>query len=279
MSSDWQDYHVLHESHTVKGTVKVFSDLYSPQLENKRDISVYLPPSYSTSEKCYPTIYMHDGQNLFDAHTSYVGEWYIDETMERLAHEEDLEAIIVGIPNAGHNRLHEYSPFKDRRSLGWGHTYLKFVVETVKPLIDRSFRTLKARESTGIVGSSMGGLISLYAYFKYPEVFGMAGVISPALWFGEGAIYDYVEEAQFVAGKIYIDVGTHESVQIKAKDQVFGYDVPRYVISVRKMRELLEKKGYISGDNLHYVEDEGGIHNERDWAKRFPGAIRFLLSD
>ena len=277
--NNWQAYYLVHPENSVTGTVRILKDFYSPELENRRDIVVYLPPSYDDSDKCYPVIYMHDGQNLFDGHTSYVGEWFVDETMETLARDEGIEAIIVGIPNMGHNRLHEYCPFKDPRSLGWGGTYMQFIVKTLKPMIDRDFRTLSDRDNTGLMGSSMGGLISLYGFFKYPDVFGLGGIISPALWFGNAAIYPYVEESKFVSGKLYIDVGTHESVLIQAKDQVFGYDVPQYVISVRKMRDLLERKGYISGDNLLYVEDEGGIHNEKDWAKRFPDAIRFLLAE
>ncbi|MEQ8672458.1 MAG: alpha/beta hydrolase-fold protein [Aggregatilineales bacterium] len=278
--TDWVDYHTLRPDNTVSGNVKILQQFYSPELSNRRDLLVYLPPSYDQSpEKSYPVLYMHDGQNLFDGHTSYVGEWHVDETMQKLATEENIEVIVVGIPNMEQDRLHEYSPFKDRRSLGWGNTYMRFLVDSVKPVIDRDFRTLPDRDNTGIAGSSMGGLISLYGYFKYKDVFGIAGVISPALWFGEGAIYQYVEEAKFVPGKVYIDVGTHESVLIKAKDQTYGYDVPRYVISVRKMRDLLERKGYIEDQNLLYVEDEGAVHNEKDWARRFPDIMRFLYGD
>ncbi len=276
----WCAYDDVHPENTVTGTVKIAQNVYSPELGNKRDIVVYLPPSYTTNtEKHYPVLYMHDGQNLFDGNTSYVGEWFVDETMEKLSADEDIEVIIVGIPNMGTERLHEYSPFKDRRSHGWGNTYMRFIVDTLKPMIDRDFRTIPDRDSTGIAGSSMGGLISMYGFFQYPEVFGIVGVISPALWFGDGAIYDYVQAAKFVAGKIYIDVGTHESVLLKVKDQVYGYDVPRYVISVRKMRELLERKGYLNGENLIYVEDEGAIHNEKDWARRFPDVMKFLYGE
>ena len=154
--------------------------LESFELDNKRDILVYLPRSYATSDRSYPVLYMQDGQNLFDQETSFAGEWQVDEAMERLAEDEALEAIVVGIPNAGESRLAEYSPFADRRfGGGKADAYLRFVLGTVKPLVDRKFRTQRERESTGIAGSSMGGLLALYAFFEYGESFGRVGAVSP----------------------------------------------------------------------------------------------------
>src|SRR5690348_4734548 len=133
----WLDYpQAAGTGHTVVGTLKIYLGLWSPQLQNRRDILVYLPPSYSTGQRRYPVVYMHDGQNLFDDATSFVGEWKVDETMETLS-KEGIEAIVVGIPNQGEQRLDEYSPFRDRlRHGGRGDAYLSFVVRTVKPLID-----------------------------------------------------------------------------------------------------------------------------------------------
>jgi len=119
-----------------------------------RDLHAYLPPSYERSDRRFPGLYMHDGQNLFDATTSFAGEWGVDETMEELA-VEGLEAIVIGIPH-GEDRVREYTPFN-----GCGDEYLAYVVDTVKPLVDSSFRTLSDREHTGIMGSSLGALISL----------------------------------------------------------------------------------------------------------------------
>ncbi len=119
-----------------------------------RDLHAYLPPSYERSDRRFPGLYMHDGQNLFDATTSFAGEWGVDETMEELA-VEGLEAIVIGIPH-GEDRVREYTPFN-----GGGDEYLAYVVDTVKPLVDSSFRTLSDREHTGIMGSSLGALISL----------------------------------------------------------------------------------------------------------------------
>ena len=132
---------------------------------------------------------MHDGQNLFDEATSYNGEWQVDETMEALS-QAGYPAIVVGIPNLGARRIEEYNPFPDPQHGGQGQAYVAFIVETLKPLIDQQFRTLPDRLHTGIMGSSMGGLISLYAFFQHREVFGFAGVMSPSLWFAGRAIFD-----------------------------------------------------------------------------------------
>src|SRR5215217_1626799 len=164
---EWETYPAVDDGgeHTVVGTMKMLRDVQSPELENVRDLIAYLPPSYGDGERRYPVLYMHDGQNLFDQATSFGDEWRVDETMEELAG-EGLEAIVIGVPNMGEERCEEYSPFVDAQAGGGcGDDYLEFLVRTVKPLVDRSFRTLPDRENTGIAGSSMGGLISLYGFF------------------------------------------------------------------------------------------------------------------
>jgi predicted alpha/beta superfamily hydrolase len=273
----WQDYSTYrnHQPHTVKGDVQVLTGFESPQLHNQRDILVYLPPSYTKTSKRYPVLYMHDGQNLFDAATSFAGEWHVDETMEALS-PEGIEAIVVGIPNAGEKRLDEYSPFNQLR-IGGGHgdQYLAFIAETLKPMIDRTFRTCPERENTALFGSSMGGFISLYGFFRFPQVFGLAGIMSPAFWFARGAIYTYVENAPFSPGKIYLDVGTREHgggrTTLKAHSR-------RYYASVRRMQRTLVKKGYRPRHDLLYVEEKWAGHEEQAWARRLPAAIRFLLN-
>ncbi|WP_233493023.1 MULTISPECIES: alpha/beta hydrolase [unclassified Meiothermus] len=265
----WRPYPVGPD-HTVVGRVLVAKDFYSPELDNHRDLLVYLPPSYGSDGRRYPVLYMHDGQNLFDNYTSYVGEWRVDETMEGLA-KEGLEALVVGIPNARAERLREYSPFPDpEHGGGKGEAYLAFIVETIKPRIDRDFRTLPTREHTYVMGSSLGGLISLYALFRYPEVFGAAGVVSPAFWFANRAIFDYVEGHARVPGRVYMDVGFKEVTRSEVSSR-------RYLAEVRRMHRLLQHKGLRPGPDYLYVEDRQGQHNESDWARRLPGALRFLL--
>ena len=277
--SDWLDYQITRASngHTVVGSLKVLDNLYSPQLGNQRDIFVYLPPSYAAGAGHFPVLYMHDGQNLFDATTSFAGEWQVDESMEILS-EEGIEAIIVGIPNTGTARLDEYSPFfASGLGGGKGDSYLEFIVDTVKPLIDADFRTLPERENTSILGSSMGGLISLYAFFRHPDVFGAAGAMSPSLWFANRAINKYIRAAPFTPGKIYLDTGTREFGGNSSWLNILGRS-RRYCASVRRMQRILVKKGYRPRRDVLYVEEKWAHHGEDAWARRLPTAIRFLLN-
>jgi predicted alpha/beta superfamily hydrolase len=220
---------------------------------------------------------MHDGQNLFDEATSFAGEWRVDDALEELA-EEGIEAIVVGVPNTGANRLQEYSPFRDAR-FGGGRAaeYVTFVVETVKPLVDDAFRTTGQREATATIGSSMGGLFSLYAFFERPDVFGAVGAVSPSVGFAGGALIEYLERARFVGGRIYMDVGTNEG-RPQGRDPLQLRNTPgAYVRMVRDARDILVRKGYREGPDLLYVEKEGAVHNEAAWADRLPQLLRFLL--
>lgn len=248
----------------VGGDLRLLDRLYSPQLGNERHILVHLPASYDAEPwRCYPVLYMHDAQNLFDPHTSYAGAWEVDDVLAELRH-EGLEAIVVGIPHMGDGRLTEYSPFPDpRHGGGAGGAYLAFVADTVKPLIDADFRTLPEREQTGILGSSMGGLISLFAFFERPATFGFAGVMSPSLWYGRDELFRYLAAAPFVAGRLDLGVGTAEG----------GGMVP----NAQTLRELLLSKGYRLGESLRYVEEEGAGHHEWAWRCRLRDALLFLV--
>jgi predicted alpha/beta superfamily hydrolase len=264
--TDWQDYpeEPETEGHTVVGTVKVLRDLESPELGNRRDIFAYLPPSYREGERRYPVLYMQDGQNLFDAATAFSEEWHVDATMEEAAGRTGLEAIVVGIPNAGEARLDEYSPFPDeKKGGGRGDAYLDFLVHTLKPRVDAELRTLPDRESTGILRTSKGGLYSLYAFFRRPESFGFVGAMSPSLWFASGAVFDFVQEVDSPDGRLYLDVGSHEGMEA--------------VFDARRMRKLLIGKGYDTGSVFRYLEEPGAEHSEAAWARRLGGALQFLM--
>lgn len=263
--TDWQSYssYVLRTRHSVVGNLQVLPGVVSPQLGNARDLFVYLPPSYGTGDRRYPVLYMHDGQNLFDAALSYAGEWQVDETMELLA-AEGREAIVVGVPNMGYDRLLEYGPFAElRHGESRADAYLAFLAGTVKPLIDRDFRTLPDRANTGVAGSSMGGLISLYAFFRSPGVFGFVGSLSPALWFAERAIFAVIEAAELVPGKIYLDAGTDEG--------------PDMLANTRDLEQLLRTRGYHPGWDMRYVEEPKATHCESAWTGRLRDALMFLL--
>lgn len=253
----------LKQLDRVTGTVKVLPEVWSPERQNARDVFVYLPPSYETTAARYPVLYMQDGQNLFDDSLAFGAEWHVDEHMERLS-ALGLEAIIVGVPNAGEARLEEYSPYVDlQHGGGAGDRYLDFLTDTLKPLIDTHFRTKPETDFTGIAGSSMGGLLSLYGFLTRPRVFGFAGVMSPALWYADRQIYATVEQQTSPHGRLYLDVGTGEGEQT--------------VADVRRLHELLLKNGYRPGESLMYVEDDDADHSEEAWARRVRTALYYLL--
>jgi len=251
--------------HTVVGTVLVRRGVEGPDASAARDLFVYLPPSYGEGGRRYPVLYMHDGQNLFDRATSFGSEWEADETLEEASH-EGLECIVVGIPNAGDGRLDEYSPWRDprHRAGGRGDAYVDWIVDTVKPLVDAELRTRPERAHTGIAGSSMGGLISLYAFFRRPETFGFVGAMSPAFWFASRKIFGFVEGADHVPGRIYLDAGTGEGREV--------------LDDLRRMKEILLGKSYRLGKDLLCLVEMGGRHEERAWGRRLRREMYFLLN-
>src|SRR5262249_44323272 len=153
---------------------------HSKILNNDRRLIVWLPPGYNTRQQRYPVLYMHDGQNLFDDATSFLGEWHADETATMLIEQKRIEPIIiVGVENTGTSRLDEYTPTEGedrtgattRRAGGRGELYAQFLIQEVKPFIDANYRTLPDREHTAVAGSSLGGLISLYLGYQHGDVF------------------------------------------------------------------------------------------------------------
>jgi predicted alpha/beta superfamily hydrolase len=240
-------------------------DIWSPQLRNRRGVDVYLPDSYDSGRRRYPVVYMQDGQNLSDPAIAFCGNtWHLDEGLPWLA-ARGIEPIVVGIHNTGAERLAEYSPFADaRHGGGQGDRYARFVIDTVKARIDADYRTRKDRASTVIAGSSMGGLISLYAFFRRPSPFGAVAVMSPSVWFGGREILAFVQRSRLTRGRIYLDVGTNE-----------GRGTLR---DARTLNRVLRRKGY-KGDSLWYLEAEGHHHQEADWAWRLPQALEFLLRE
>jgi predicted alpha/beta superfamily hydrolase len=268
----WQSYEEVYgKKHTVVGDVRVWQGVSSSGLA-ARDILVYLPPNYESEAQYYPVLYMHDGQNIFDDLTAYAGEWGVDETAQTLA-ARGLPCIVVGIPNGGEARLDEYGPWYDERlkqhtATGQGGRaleYLAFLLGNVKPLVDASFRTSRLRSQTGISGSSMGGLVSLWAALEARETFGFCAALSSSFWLG-GKLEAFVSARVSPDLRIYLDVGGKES-NVKAQQNA-------YLKSNRKIRDLLESQGY----DLIYLEDANGLHNEADWRRRFPAALEWFLN-
>ena len=270
----WRPYVDQEPPYTVVGMLLERS-VWSPQLMNWRDVLVWLPDDYTHGTRRYPVIYMQDGQNLFDERRSHSGEWQVDETMHLLGG-EGLAAIIVGVPNMGAQRIQEYGPFPDPRfGLSRSERYLDWLTDTLKPLIDRDFRTIPERESTGIAGSSMGGLISLYAFVRRTATFGFVAAFSPSLWFVNAAILPLLTAAP-PTGRIYLDTGNREGPPGMLA-QLAPDEPSRMTLLAREAVAILERSGYRTGDNVCYVEDWEGRHHESDWARRLPNALRFLL--
>ncbi len=256
--------------HTLTGNIKEHRGFRSKILGNRRDVLVYLPRGYRRwSRKCYPVLYLHDGQNVFDAATAFNGvEWGVDETAQRLIRSNLIEPlIIVAVANTGEERVHEYAPTrgkfdKRKRSKGLLKNYGKFLTEELKPFIDRKYHTHPGPESTGLGGSSLGGLATLVLGLWYPKFFSRLAVLSPSIWWDDCVIFGMIESLEDkLPLKIWLDTGTHEE----------GWE------RARILRHLLVEKGWRLDDDLEYTEIEGGDHSEGAWSMRVDPFLRFLF--
>lgn len=255
---------------SITGNICTLNGFESPQLGNSRTILVYLPPEYDKTDDHYPVLYLQDGQNVFDARTSFAGqEWRADETAERLIAEKKLPPIIiVAIANTA-DRMNEYTAWKDAQHGGGdADKYLAFIADTVKPLIDRAYRTQPEREHTAIAGSSLGGLIALYAAYKRPDVFGEAAVLSPSLWWADGAAVKFVE-TQKPAQPVRLWLDT----DVPAEG---GANAPAGA-AARRLVKAFEAQGMAAEKDFRYEEIPGGQHNEDGWAARFDRVLIYLF--
>jgi len=257
--------------HTLTGNFGFHKSFQSRFLRNPRDIIVYLPPGYDSAGGArYPVLYMHDGQNLFDAATAFAGnEWGLDETCEELIQAGQIEPlIVVGIYNAGVERIAEYTHVKDRRGQGGrARAYGKLLMQELKPFIDSEYRTLTGAADTGLGGSSLGGLATLYLGLRHPGIFSRLMVMSPSVWWSNRAILREVSRAAYgTQQKIWLDIGTAEDRDPE--------------ISVRHtvdLRDALIAKGWQPSQDLEFLQDEGAGHNEQAWGRRVRDALRFLF--
>jgi len=246
------------ETQTKVPNVDVIDEhFYIPQLDRHRRIWVYRPTDYYYTEKNYTVIYMHDGQNLFDEATAFGDEWAIDKTLNAML----AECIIVGIDNS-EKRLTEYNYNDSEYGVGEGKQYMDFIITTLKPFIDKNFRTNTRREHTHIAGSSMGGLISLYGAMNYPEVFGGAGIFSPSFWLTPNAAEELKPLAERNANypqRFYFYGGAQE-----------GENMLEHIASVAGMLE--HYKHY----DVHAEVDAEGTHSEFCWRNKFPDYYSWL---
>ncbi len=258
---NWND---LLGSHTATGNTGIIDlDFFIPELGRTRRIWAYLPPDYYNSNNSYPVLYMQDGQNLFDVVYAFGSEWNVDESMQALFNSFSPSAIIVGIDNGEAERLNEYSPWVNTEyGGGQGEAYSEFIVNTLKPFIDATFRTLPDREFTGIMGSSMGGLISFYSSISNQNVFSKAGIFSPSFWFSD-SIYSFISQTGPLSPmRLYFLAGDQESSSM--------------IPNINSVMNALSSAGF-SGNEMNLKTVPGGQHAEWFWASEFSEAFQWLF--
>lgn len=262
--TNWSDHFPAPKKNNTAGKhVRIIDTaFYIPQLNRHRRIWIYLPESYASSKKRYPVLYMQDGQNVFDEATSGYGEWGIDEAVDTLGPRYG-ECMVVAIDHGGDTRMNEYSPFDMAKyGKGEGDRYADFLAKTLKPFIDKHYRTKKASKYNFIAGSSMGGLISFYSIFKYPSIFGAAGVFSPSFWIAPPFRQLDAARVRKLKGKIYFYAGGAEGESmVPDMMQVYG-----------------QLRGYGKVKMKTVIRAEGR-HNEGAWRKEFPAFYRWLMED
>jgi len=243
----------------------------SEYLQHPRSVLVYTPPGYEIDpERRYPVLYMHDGQNLMTPEDAFGGvAWAVDETAQALALAGEIDPIIiVAIYNTA-QRLEEYTHVPALRGRMKGHggnadAYGRMIIEELKPFIDAEYRTRPEREFTGLGGSSLGGLVSMYLGLEHPDVFSRLAVMSPSAWWANNQIIrDVARLGERLPLRIWLDIGKREGPRIKHQ--------------VRALKEILLANGWHIGADLAYLEVPDAKHEEAAWAERFGDVLRFLF--
>lgn len=255
---------------TRRGTLDHIRDFHSNILGNDRDITIYLPPGYNDRDDVrYPVLYLHDGQNLFEAERAFIPgqHWRLGEAADEVIGSRAARPMImVGIDNTGASRVDEYTPTNDPARNGGGKAkdYGRMIIEELKPIIDAKFRTLNDAPNTALGGSSLGGLATLHLGLTHPDVFGQLAVLSPSVWWHNRAILTDVESfSSPQRPRIWLDMGGREGVE--------GLN------DARSLRDLLRMKGWRDEADFNYFEDRRADHSERAWAKRAPAVLEFLF--
>lgn len=248
---------------TASDNVFIVNDtMLIPQLNRTRGIWIYLPPDYDSEDYYYPVLYMHDGQNLFEDTTSYMGEWGVDETLDSLFDDGYEVPIVIGINNGGMLRIEELTPWANEKyGGGMGDRYMRFIVETLKPEVDKRYRTLPEAEHTAIMGSSLGGLISFYGGMKYNNTFKKIAAFSPTFWYSD-SLYTFTE-------KTNIDPDTR--VLLLGSELEDSTMVP----DMKRIADILLTK--LPADRIRVIGTSYGAHSEWYWKKEFPDAVIWLM--
>ncbi len=243
--------------------IEVISEHFEiPQLIKTRRISALLPHDYYQTDKRYPVLYLQDGQNLFDEYAPF-GNWGVDKQLARLTARGMGDFIVIAIDHAGDKRIKEYTPSYDTKlGIGDGKKYVRFLSDTLKPYIDKHFRTLPDREFTGIGGSSMGALISIYAGLMYPEVYSKLMIFSPALWVSPNIHFHFMNFGHSQDVRAYLYAGGDESETM--------------IPNVRRFQEAFKAKATAANFDINLAIDPKGKHNEAYWGREFPLAVEWL---
>jgi len=255
---------------SITGNVKTIEKFNMPQLGRSRRLWIYLPPGYEDSDEHYQVLYMHDGQNLFSDKTSYSGEWGVDEVLEKLIEKNKINKIIVvAIDNDPLHRLNEYSPYLfEYEGMDFNpqaDQYAAFIVETLKPYIDEQYRTKPSREHTAVMGSSMGGLISVYIGVKYQDVFSKVGALSSSFGVCKDGLIEFIEtHPKKYPMRFWLDMGSKE---------IGNMDMDEYQIPVK---DALIRAGWDKGQEVSFRVFHGAEHNEQSWNRRLDKVLKYL---
>ena len=261
------------KKHTATPQVRVLATSFvMPQLGRRRRVWVYLPADYArNAARRFPVLYLHDGQNVFDAATSYGGEWGVDETLDQLRKtgQDATGTIVVAVDNGDEFRSDEYIPWVSTvlkgqpHQGGQGGAYVDFLAQTLKPYVDAHYRTRPDAAHTGVAGSSLGGLISVYAALRYPKVFGRVGAFSPSFWVCNDSLRAYaIKHPAAPTARFYFVCGSKESKTM--------------LPLMAQWRDALRAAG-IPAANLAFRALADGEHREWFWRREFPAAYRFLF--
>jgi predicted alpha/beta superfamily hydrolase len=246
--------------------IKVINDkVKAPPVGRERRIAVLLPHDYEKNQnKFYPVLYLQDGQNLLEYRSPF-GNWHVDHRLAEMAKAGFGDLIVVAIDHAEQERIREFSPPEVTRfGSSLGRQYAHYMTGTLKPFVDKHFRTLSDRQHTGIGGSSMGGLISIYCGFIYPEVFGKLMIFSPSLWLTPKIYFQAVDFYNPFQTKIYLYGGGKEGANM--------------VPNIQRLKSTLQRKG-LDGSKIEFKLsiDPEGEHNEARWSMEFPKAAKWLF--
>jgi predicted alpha/beta superfamily hydrolase len=244
--------------------VQLISDEFEmPQLNKKRKIWALLPHDYDFSESDYPVMYLQDAQNLFNENAKY-GNWEIDKKLAVMSEYNIGKIIIIAIEHADKDRIKEYNVGKTVLGVGQGKKYIRFITDTLKPFVDKKFRTKSEREFTGIGGSSMGGLVSIFCGLMYPEVYGKLMIFSPSLWVAPKMNFNNLDFSEPADTKIYLYAGGNESETM--------------IRHVKKFQNNMIQNAFVSDTmKIKLSINNEGKHNEIYWSDEFPKAIEWLF--